>query len=91
MAFAGRLAGPAHILGGLPVWAECSVHVSPAGPWGPEEYDMEVDQLFWLRKNGKKGKEIPAHIVSRAENKDPYWHVYVTEMVSDYCAGMGED
>lgn len=85
------LAGPAQILGGLPVWAECSVHKSPAGPWGPEEYDMEVDALFWLKKDGTKGGALPEHMYDKASEKDPYWQAYVTEAVSDYVVYARED
>lgn len=85
------LEGPASILGGLPVWAECSVHVSPAGPWGPAEYDMELDDLFWQKKDGSKGGRIPDHIWESASQKDPYWQAYVTEAVSDYVAYGSEN
>lgn len=62
--------GVGTILGGLPVWADIASGKDPDGPWGPGEYWSEVQTLYWVKRDGSKGKELPQHIVDRAENYD---------------------
>lgn len=61
----------ATILGGLPVIADVAFGKDPDGPWGWGEYWSEVTALYWMKKDGSKGKPIPQHLFDRAEKYDP--------------------
>lgn len=69
------------ILGGLPVWAECS--------WWQDYYgecDGEVSGLFWLKRDGTKGTPLSQKIMDRLEKTNPYWQADVLENVSEQLA-----
>lgn len=74
------LSGPATILGGLPVFAECWY---TRGDGLTTDDDCGVEALYWLRRNGTKGKELPQSIMDRLD-KTPYWEAGVCEMVCDH-------
>jgi hypothetical protein len=71
---------PATILGGLPIIAEVSFGQDY---WG--EHWAEVDHLYWRKRDGTAGKEIPQHLYDKAEAYD-YGHSSVIEQVNDYLA-----
>jgi hypothetical protein len=71
---------PAQILGGLPIIAEVSFGRDYFG-----EYWEEVDHLYWRKRDGTAGKEIPQHIRDKAEACD-YGLCNVIEQVNDYLA-----
>jgi hypothetical protein len=66
----GSYEGAGHILGGLPVYAYIDCGKDSDTPNGPGEYWSEVRSLHWLKKDGTPGKELPKHIVERAEKYD---------------------
>lgn len=61
---------PSTILGGLPVMVSISGGKDADMPNGPGEYWNEVSAVFWQKKDGTAGKEIPAHILERANDYD---------------------
>lgn len=63
----------ATILGGLPVVADVSFGKDADTPDGPGEYWSAVNALYWCKRDGTKGKEIPEHLRDRAERYDPYF------------------
>jgi len=73
-------AGPCTVLGGLSLWAECWA----SGPDYYGEYDAGVDTLYWVKRDGTKGKEISQKMYDKIEKWDEYWQALVTEQVSDY-------
>lgn len=75
--------GPATILGGLPVIAYVSFGIDD-GPNG-RDYWASVEHIYWRKKDGTKGKEIPQHLRDRAEKYDPYFATIV-EQINDYLA-----
>lgn len=74
--------GPATILGGLPVVAE--VWFTRGDGWTTDD-DAGVDALYWQKKDGSKGKELPQSIWDRLDKID-YWECDVIDAVSDYLA-----
>lgn len=62
--------GPGTVLGGLPVIAVVESGKDDDTPNGPGEYWSEVQAIHWRKRDGSKGKEIPEHIVERAEKYD---------------------
>jgi hypothetical protein len=72
--------GPGTILGGLPIIADAAFGQDWDG-----EYWSEVEHIYWMKKDGSAGKEIPAHIRDRAEKYDPYFSC-LTEQISDHLA-----
>jgi hypothetical protein len=78
--------GPATVLGGLPVVAD----VWFSGPDYYGEYDCGVNALYWMKRDGSKGKELSQRVMDRIEKRDPYWDANVTEQVSVYLA-YGQD
>lgn len=62
--------GPGTILGGLPVIAVIESGKDADTPNGPGEYWSEVQSLHWQKRDGSKGKELPQHIIDRAEKYD---------------------
>lgn len=79
---------PATILGGLPVIAAVRFGVDD-GPNG-RDYWAEVEQIYWRKRDGSKGKPIPQHIFDRAEEADPCFGALVEE-ANDYLAGLPSD
>lgn len=75
--------GPATILGGLPVIAE--VWFTRGDGWMTDD-DAGVDALYWVKRDGTKGKEVPKSVYDRLEKSDPYWHCEVTDQVSEHLA-----
>lgn len=74
------LRGPATILGGLPVFAVC--WYTRGDGWSTDD-DCGVEALYWLRRDGTPGKELPQKIIDRLE-KVPFWEADVCEMVCDH-------
>lgn len=70
---------PVIILGGLPVMAEC---VWTKDYWG--EYDAHVEAMYWIKRNGTQGKEIPQSIIDRLERSDKYWESDVIQQAENY-------
>lgn len=68
------------MLGGLPLWAECSF---TCDYWG--EHDCSVDALYWMNRDGSKGKQVSQKIIDRLE-KDPCWESDVCLLVSEQAA-----
>lgn len=62
--------GPGTILGGLPVIAVVTGGKDADTPNGPGEYWEEVVSIHWMKRDGSKGKEIPAHLRDKAEAYD---------------------
>lgn len=78
--------GPCTVLGGLPLIADVW---SDRDYWG--EYDCGVDGLYWQKRDGSRGKEIPQKLLDRIEKYDPYWEALVTEQVFDYLSCQNEE
>lgn len=74
------LSGPATILGGLPVFAVCWF---TRGDGWTQDDDCGVEGLYWLRRDGSKGKELPQSVLDRLE-KVSFWEAGVCEMVCDH-------
>lgn len=70
---------PVTVIGGLPVIAE----VWFSGPDYKGEYDAGVDQLYWQKHNGSKGKPLSQKVMDRIQ-KEQYWDAYVTEQTNDW-------
>lgn len=68
------------MLGGLPLWAECSF---TRDYWG--EDDCSVDSLCWLKRDGTKGKEVSQKIIDRLD-KTIGWEADVCLLVSEQAA-----
>lgn len=77
--------GQGTILGGLPVIADVSWGTNY---WG-EGY-ADVDAIYWMKRDGSKGKAIPQHLFDRAEKYDPYFS-RLTEQLSDQAAYEARD
>lgn len=58
------------ILGIFPVVAEVNCGWSESTPYSDAEYYSEVEAIYWQRRDGSKGKEIPVHIWERAYEYD---------------------
>lgn len=70
--------GPASILGGLPVIAD--VTFSRGDGWVTDD-TADVDCLYWMKRDGSKGKPIPEHMYDRLPD---YWECDVIEAVTDH-------
>lgn len=81
----GSYEGAGRILGGLPVYAYIDCGKDADTPNGPGEYWAEVRSLHWLKKNGTPGKELPQHIIDRAEKYD-YGFCDLTMEIADNLA-----
>ena len=81
----GSFEGQSTILGGLPVYAYIDCGKDADTPNGPGEYWSEVRSLHWLKKDGTPGKELPEHIVERAEKYD-YRFCTLIENISEQLA-----
>lgn len=79
---------PVTILGGLPVIAE--VWFSRGDGWMTDD-DAGVDALYWQRRDGTKGKELPQSVMDRLDKSDDYWQATVTEQASDWLAYADEE
>lgn len=77
--------GPGTILGGLPVIAIVHSGKDADTPNGPGEYWSEVLAIHWSKRDGSKGKELPEHIVARAEKYD-YAFCDLIEAVHEHLA-----
>ena len=72
---------PVTILGCLPVIAEVSFgYDSFTG-----EYYSDVDEIYWQKRNGDKGKPISIAVRDRANKYDPYWAGLIEE-ANEYLA-----
>lgn len=74
---------PVTILGGLTVIAEVSFGYDSGSAYAPAEHWSEVEGIFWMKRNGTRGKPIPDHLYERAEKYDPYF-AHVIEQVIDH-------
>lgn len=70
---------PVTVLGGLPVIAD----VWFSGPDYEGEYDAGVDALYWMKRDGSRGKELSQKVMDRIE-KQSYWDAYVTEQANEW-------
>ena len=77
------LEAPATILGGLPVWAEC--WVTQGDGWTTDD-DAGVDTLYWLKRDGTKGKPVSQKVYDKLEKGSDYWECDVCDQVFDYLA-----
>lgn len=75
----------ATILGGLAIIADVAFGKDSDTPNGPGDYWASVEHIYWLKKNGTKGKEIPQAVRDKAEKYDPYFAT-LTENVSEMLA-----
>jgi len=62
---------PATILGGLPVIVEIAFGKDADTPNGAGDYWAEVEHIWWRKRDGSAGKELPAKVYDRAELYDP--------------------
>lgn len=62
---------PATILGGLPVVVEIAFGKDADTPNGAGEHWSEVEHIWWRKRDGSAGKEIPQKVYDRAELYDP--------------------
>jgi hypothetical protein len=65
------------------VYAEVSCGKDADTPNGPGEFWAEVDAIYWLKRDGTKGKEIPKSVYDRAEKYD-YAFCDLIEQVFDH-------
>lgn len=77
---------PGTILGGLPVIADVAFGIDG---WTGEGWS-EVEHIYWQKKDGTAGKEIPLHLRDKAEKYDPYFS-NLTEQVGEHLAGPPDD
>lgn len=75
---------PVTVCGGLPLIAD----VWFSGPDYFGEYDSEVTALYWMKRNGERGKQVSERFMESLEKRNPYWQGDVTEQVSDYYASQ---
>lgn len=73
--------GPCTVLGGLPLIAEVSF--TRGDGWTTDD-DADVDALYWIKRDGSKGKPVSQKIYDRLDKSDPYWQCGVIEQVSDH-------
>lgn len=72
---------PVCILGGLPVIAEVSFSYDSYSM----EHDASVEDLFWMKRDGTKGKSIPQHLFDKAlEYGNDYQGCNIIEQVNDH-------
>lgn len=67
------------IFGGLPVIASVTFSYDSY----TMESDAEVEELFWQKKNGKKGKPLPQHLFDRAIDKEESG--IITQVEENFC------
>lgn len=70
-------------MGGLPVIAE--VWFTRGDGWMTDD-DAGVDALYWIKRDGTKGKRLSDALMEKIARKDPWWEVDVTEAVSEQLA-----
>lgn len=73
------LSGPVTVLGGLRLWAECSF---TRDSWG-ESYSG-VNGLYWLKRDGTKGKEVSQKFLDSLSKRQRWWE-------DDVCLSISED
>jgi hypothetical protein len=78
---------PVTVKGGLPMIAD----VWFSGPDYFGEYDSDVDDLYWQKKDGSKGKPISDKIMLDIQKKDPYYESYIIEQVNDWLGYNARD
>jgi len=73
---------PATIIGGLPVIVEIAFGVDDSPVTG-REYWSEVEAIFWRKRDGSKGKEIPQHVWDKAEKYDSGFCNLIEQVTED--------
>jgi len=71
---------PVSIFGGLPVIAVVSFTRDYYG-----ECDADVDELYWMKRDGSKGKALPQHLFDKATAD--YKSADIIEQVIEHLAG----
>jgi hypothetical protein len=67
--------GRGTILGGLPVVADVD--------WGTDYWGegyAEISAIYWMKRDGSKGKPIPQSVFDRAEAYDSYFSSLVEQL-----------
>lgn len=81
-----RYRGPGTILGGLPIIAEVS--------WGYDSFNMEhwaeIEAIYWQKRDGSVGKEIPVSVRDRAARYDSYF-CNLIEQLNEQAASQDRD
>jgi hypothetical protein len=73
------LSGPVTVLGGLRLWAEATYTVDY---WG--ECHSGVSGLYWLKRNGTRGKEVSQKFIDGLEKRQRWWE-------DDVCLELSEE
>ncbi len=58
--------GPCTIKGGLPAWAEVSFGKDSDTPNGPGDYWAEVENIFWMKRDGSMGAPVSEKVFDEA-------------------------
>lgn len=80
-----RYTGFGTILGGLPIIADVD--------WGTDYWGegyAEIEAIYWMKKDGTKGKPIPQKVFDRAELYDSYFSSLI-EQLSDAAAHESDE
>lgn len=85
------VAVPGSILGGLPVIAEICFGYDSGTPYSTGGGYAEVDAIYWMKRNGSKGKMIPDHLKERAEAYDPYFAELIERATEHLIAEADEE
>ncbi len=67
--------GQGTILGGLPVIADVD--------WGTDYWGegyAEIEAIYWMKRDGSKGKPIPQSVFDRAEKYDNYFSSLIEQL-----------
>jgi len=72
---------PCTILGGLPVIA--NVWYTRGDGYITDD-DAGVDEVFWRKRDGSRGKEVSKAVYDRLEKYDKWWQAAVTEQANDW-------
>lgn len=70
-----RYTGFGTILGGLPIIADVD--------WGTDYWGegyAEIEAIYWMKKDGTKGKPIPPKVFDRAELYDSYFSSLIEQL-----------
>lgn len=62
--------GKAYLKGCLPVWIVVNCGKDADTPNGPGEHYEEVEEIYWLKRNGTKGSHISQKLWDEAEAED---------------------
>jgi|LakMenEpi03Aug12_release.lakeMendotaPanAssembly.Ray.scaffolds.fasta_scaffold559643_2 hypothetical protein len=77
--------GEATVFGGLRVWAQ--IYYEKGDGWMTDD-DAHVEEIYWLKRNGQKGKPFSKKLWERLDrDKNNYWQADVIEQVFDYVSG----